>query len=156
MTLGSIGIDCSRCDGPLKLEERRCFIGLARRLPPGFSGDVVLSGPVDRRYSGPPVSCLISFSEVIELLEGIPGSGARRGFPFIGKKDVSKVVKRAVATLQEDPQRLIADREELLKDMSKAAKGGKGNAVRELEAGLERTSLMVRRLQKDLSSGRQA
>jgi len=139
-------IDCSNCKGMSDLTGTHCFMSVAERLPPGFSGEVVLRGAVDRSYSGPMVDALVSSSEVLDRLEGLRELAMKSDKGLISRGRSVHTIEKANASFRSDPCSFLDTKGSFLEGLNR----GKGNGGEKLFEGMEdvfeRAELMLRKL----------
>jgi|GEM_PF-2770874 len=140
---GNIVIDCSGCRGPSDVSDPFCFRGVSGKLPPGFSGDIILSGAVEKGYSGAVVEALSAYSEVMELASAMRDSIRSSGRGDGDRKEVLKLLK----LLEKDPSLFLERAGKVRKSM-----GRDGDLSAGMDELMERTSLMIRRLRRALRS----
>lgn len=142
----SVLITCKGCDGASDLSDVRCFMSVAGELPPGFSGEVVLKGTVDRSYSGPLVEALVNSSEVLDRLKGLREIARESDNAIMIKGDRERAVLEAMSAFTTDPATLLKKGDAIKARLSR--KGG--SRYRTLIEGMDdvigRTGLMLRKL----------
>ncbi|MDG6225373.1 MAG: hypothetical protein QCI82_07660 [Candidatus Thermoplasmatota archaeon] len=134
-------VDCSKCSGPARLEERRCFMGLSSRLLPGFTGEIILRSLSDRRYAGGIVDALPASSEILDTIDSL-GKEGKRGAG--GRLERSRSSVRA--SYSKDPASLLLPHGPLV-DMSRAfSASGNEEGLQDIERLKERVRRMIGRL----------
>jgi len=142
----SVHITCEGCDGASDLSDIRCFMSAANKLPPGFSGEVVLKGNVDRSYSGPMVEALVSSSEVLDRLEGLCDIARRSDGGFLLKGGRERAILEARSAFTSDPTSLLVKGDAIRERLSGKGREGDRTLIEGMDEVIERTELMLRRL----------
>lgn len=142
----SVHITCLGCDGASDLSDIRCFMSVASRLPPGFSGEVVLKGTVDRSYSGPMVEALVSSSEVLDRLEGLCEIARRSDRTIFVKGGRERAILEARSAFTSDPASLLEKGDAIRERLSRKGSESDRSLLEGMEDIIERTELMMRRL----------
>ncbi len=142
-------VDCSGCSGEARLEAKGCFNGLAERVIPGFSGEIILMGLTDRMYTGTAVEALVAISEVRDDIDTLEGGGGLTGLSMKDRSRAKRLISSIRSKLDQDPFLITCGEKELRKDISCIS--GKGSKpVREmLERVVEGVVRTRRRLEKE-------
>ena len=139
-------VDCSGCPIAPDLFNPECFLGIARGLVPGFSGEIVLKGRMDRSYSGPVVEAVSSASEVLDMLDALKEQATGTGLDLVRRSRFGRCIGRIVKAFEEDPVGFLEKQEALREELSSLSGGSESAAVKRLDDITERTGLMVRKL----------
>ena len=100
---GSLLVDCSDCDGKRDLGSRGCFICLSSLVTPGFSGEIVLKGDIDRGYRGPAVDAVLAMSSIRSSIKSLK-AGQKGVLRFLRSK---ALCGRMMSLLERDPVSLV-------------------------------------------------
>lgn len=137
-------VDCSRCPGPVRLDEKRCFMGLSDRLIPGFTGDIVLRSLSDRRYEGPIVDALSSSSEILDIIDAL-GRGAKVGSGIGSAGKLTKLRRDLRDRFMNDPSSLLPPQGPL-DDLKRSCRSD--DIKQEIERLIDRIRLMIARMER--------
>ncbi len=142
-------VDCSGCPGKARLESIECFNGLAERLIPGFSGDIILMDRTDRMYTGTPVEALVAISEIRDDIKTLEEGGGISSLSLKNRTRARRMISSIRSKLDEDPYLITCNEREIRKDISIIS--GKGSKpIREmLEKVVEGAVRTMRRLEKE-------
>jgi hypothetical protein len=132
-----LSVDCSGCKGPRSLSERVCFMGLAARITPGFTGEVVLRSGSDRMHRGPLVEALSACSEIMDMIASLAPKGSSKKARHLKDEIMSSFVK--------DPRTLLSIDAELVS--GKVDQGDRARTIAQLTAISDRTRRMIARLE---------
>ncbi|MGA1872200.1 MAG: hypothetical protein ACMUHY_00885 [Thermoplasmatota archaeon] len=145
---GVMTVDCRDCTNMMDLSDRRCFNGLSARIVPGFRGSVVLEGEVHRSYGGAIIEALSSHSGILSDIRGFHmGPGGV-------KKGLSRLTQRMESDFLRDPLSLERSRDAYEKDIRRILKDRNPPEIERFGSIIEATTIMVRKLERDLSTGR--
>ena len=142
-------VDCCGCSGEARLEARGCFNGLAERVIPGFSGDIILMERTDRMYTGTPVEALVAISEIRDDIHTLEEGGGLSGLSMKNRARAKRIISGIRSKLNQDPFLITCSEREIRAEISGVA--GKGSKpVREmLERVVEGVVRTRRRLEKE-------
>ena len=143
---GSFFVDCSDCTGPKDLGDLRCFKGISNRMIPGFTGPIVLRGTIEKRYTGPLVDALVSFSEIASRIEVMIPPEDRSRMHFTGRRRAGKFEKHLRESLWDDPDILVNNEANLVKEMRKIVPDRDSVCHENLRNLIESTRRMVARM----------
>ena len=140
-------VDCSGCSGEARLEATGCFNGLAERVIPGFSGDIILMDRTDRMYTGTPVEALVAISEIRDDIDTL--EGGLSGLSLKDRNRAKRMISSIRSKLDEDPFLITCNEREIRAEISGIS--GKGSKpVREmLDRVVEGVVRTRRRLEKE-------
>lgn len=140
---GTARVDCKRCRGTSDLGNPECFKGLARRITPGFNGEIVLRSSVERGFRGPVVEALTAYSDILSILDSMI---ERRKVIFFGR-----VMTNELGSLRdsfmEDPSSIIRDEDRFRSKLKRSGNRNGPQIMKAFDDIVERTSLMIRKLE---------
>jgi hypothetical protein len=141
-------VNCRTCQGVRDLSRKECFIGISEKFIPGFQGGVVLRGIKDHHYHGHIVEALSAHSSILGEIRSM---GRRRGDGIRSPRSLSKLVSDIESSFIRDPRELISQGKGYRKRFASVLKKGADGELEALDSILESTSLMLRKLERELS-----
>ncbi len=145
---GVMIVDCTGCKGGCQLARRECFLGISGRLIPGFQGGVVLRGVRDRYYEGPVVEALSSHSRILGEIRRLGKAREKRSGPA---RSFSKLCSDMESAFMKDPGDLVSGEKTFRKRMLSTIGKGPKKEIEVFDSIIESTSLMMRKLERELS-----
>ncbi len=142
-------VDCSGCSGEARLESIGCFNGLAERVIPGFSGDIILMDRTDRMYTGTPVEALVAISEIRDDIKTLEEGGGLSGLSLRDRARVKRIISSIRSKLDEDPYLITCNEKEIRTDISGISGRGSKPIRQMLDRVVEGVVRTRRRLEKE-------
>ena len=145
---GLMIVNCGSCQGGCELSRKECFLGLSGRFIPGFQGGIILRGVRDHLYEGPMVDALAAHSRILGDIRSL---GARKGGMVRSPRSLSKLASDMERAFMRDPGELGSQEKAYRKRMASVLRRGSEKEMELFDSVMESNSLMLRKLERELS-----
>jgi hypothetical protein len=137
-------VDCRDCSGNAEIASRRCFMGLAERIPLGFSGDIVIRSATDKLMRGSVVTALMDSSDIIYSINSIGGESESSPIGMIDRIRLDRMRRLLLREFKRDPSSMIRKRSSISVRLKKIR--CRGDPTEDLRQITEETERMIARL----------